>query len=385
MLRLITGKAGTGKTAVIINEIKRAVDGRQGGRLLIVPEQYSHEAERELCLRCGDSLSLYGEVFSFTGLARRMAGRVGGSGKPYLDKGGRLLCMALALRGIGPRLKVYSAAGRRAELQDMLLRELDELKTAAIGSEQLLKASAQCEGSLADKLTDMALVLESYDAVVSRGHADPADRLTVLSAQIEKSEIDENTWVYVDGFTDFTRQEQEVLCALMKKGVQLTVCLTLDSMEGDNEIYELSRRSGRYLLRQAKELGIDSSIEQLDGEAGKSPASAFSTTICSAIPRRSLRGTGEPWSFSGLRACLPSASWRLPELWSWRGIKAAAGGIYPYWLGALRTTGVFWRVPSATMGCPCTLPGRVICCSGLWLLLSAVYLRYTGPAGLWTR
>ncbi len=275
MLRLITGKAGTGKTAVIIDEIKQAVEREQGSRLLIVPEQYSHEAERELCLRCGDRLSLYGEVFSFTGLARRMAGRVGGSGKPYLDKGGRLLCMALALRDIAPRLKVYSAAGRRAELQDMLLRALDELKTAAVGSQQLLAAAEECEGSLADKLADMALVLESYDAVVSRGHADPADRLMELAKQIEISDLDENTWVYVDGFTDFTRQEQEVLCALMKKGVQLTVCLTLDSMEGDNEIYELSRRSGRFLLRQAEELGIEGSIERLEGEAGKTPALSF--------------------------------------------------------------------------------------------------------------
>ncbi len=355
MLRLITGKAGTGKTAVIINEIKRAVDGRQGGRLLIVPEQYSHEAERELCLRCGDSLSLYGEVFSFTGLARRMAGRVGGSGKPYLDKGGRLLCMALALRGIGPRLKVYSAAGRRAELQDMLLRELDELKTAAIGSEQLLKASAQCEGSLADKLTDMALVLESYDAVVSRGHADPADRLTVLSAQIEKSEIDENTWVYVDGFTDFTRQEQEVLCALMKKGVQLTVCLTLDSMEGDNEIYELSRRSGRYLLRQAKELGIDSSIEQLDGEAGKSPALSFFNDNMFSYSQTEFAGDGgavELFRAESMSAECELAASRALELardkgCRWRDISVLVRGFEDY-RGILESAFRHYGVPLYT-------------------------------------
>ena len=275
MLKLITGKAGTGKTAAIMEDIRRAVESKQGSRLLIVPEQYSHEAERELCRRCGDSLSLYGEVFSFTGLARRMAGRVGGSGRPYLDKGGRLLCMALALGEIYPRLKVYSAAGRRAELQDMLLREVDELKTAAVGPDELTDAAQRCEGSLRDKLQDMALVLESYDAVVSRGHADPADRLTVLAKQIERSELGEDTWIYVDGFTDFTRQELEVLFALMKKGVQLTVCLTLDSLDGENEIYELSRRSGRALLRQAQELGLPWTLERLEEERGKAPALSF--------------------------------------------------------------------------------------------------------------
>ena len=72
MLRLIIGKAGTGKTAAVIGELRRAVQARHGGQILLVPEQYSHEAERELCAACGDSLSLYAEVLSFTGLARRL-------------------------------------------------------------------------------------------------------------------------------------------------------------------------------------------------------------------------------------------------------------------------------------------------------------------------
>lgn len=67
MLRLFTGRAGTGKTAAVINEIHTAVLEKRGRRLLIVPEQYSHEAERELCRVCGDSMSLYAEVMSFTG------------------------------------------------------------------------------------------------------------------------------------------------------------------------------------------------------------------------------------------------------------------------------------------------------------------------------
>ena len=78
MLTVITGKAGTGKTAHIINEIKRAVSEKKPGRIMIVPEQYSHEAERELAGACGDSLSLYAEVLSFTALARSVAARMGG-------------------------------------------------------------------------------------------------------------------------------------------------------------------------------------------------------------------------------------------------------------------------------------------------------------------
>ena len=232
MLRLFTGRAGTGKTAAVINEIHTAVLEKQGRRLLIVPEQYSHEAERELCRVCGDSMSLYAEVMSFTGLARRIASQQGGGAAPYLDKGGRLLCMALALDGAASRLRVYGSAGRRAETQSALLAAVDSLKAAGVDSEALYAASENCPGGLGDKLADMALILEAYDAVVANGHADPADRLTVLAEQILDSSMGPDDHIYVDGFIDFTFQERQVLRALAVAGVIGNIVKTNASISG---------------------------------------------------------------------------------------------------------------------------------------------------------
>ena len=36
------------------DNLRRAVEERRDGQILLVPEQYSHEAERELCAACGD-------------------------------------------------------------------------------------------------------------------------------------------------------------------------------------------------------------------------------------------------------------------------------------------------------------------------------------------
>ena len=275
MLRLITGKAGSGKTSALINEIAEAVSSKQGGYMLIVPEQYSHEAERELCRVCGDSLSLYAEVFSFTGLARRISAKFGGAALPCLDKGGRLLCMMLALKNISGRLKLYSAAEHRPELQELLLGAIDEMKCACISSEQLLEAAENCPGSLGDKLSDLALVYEAYEAVLKMGHADPTDRLTKLSELIGISDLDENSHVYVDGFIDFTRQEHEILLAMLKKGVNLCLCLTLDSLDTDSEIFELSAVSARRLLADARELGIKTEVINMNGESTKQGSLRF--------------------------------------------------------------------------------------------------------------
>ena len=272
MLHLILGKAGTGKTAAVMAAIRRAVEERRGGQILLVPEQYSHEAERELCAVCGDSLSLYGEVFSFTGLARRLMSELGGSAAPWLDKGGRLLCMALALSEVGPRLQVYPSAAYKVELQAMLLRELDELKTARVTPERLARAAELAGDSLGEKLSDLALIAAAYDAVVSNGRADPAERLDVLAAQIPQSALGPQTAVYVDGFIDFTYQEQAVLTALLRQGVELTVCLTVDTLESSNELYALSRIAAGRLLAAARELGLEAEVRVLEKQEGRAPA-----------------------------------------------------------------------------------------------------------------
>ena len=181
MLKLYIGPAGSGKTAAVMDEIRRRVLAQAPDNWLIVPEQYSHEAERELCLRCGDTMSRYAEVFSFSGLARRVLSEQGGAALPVLDKGGRLLCMSLALAGVGERLRAYKAARRRPEFPALMLSAADELKTAGVSAEMLEEAVADCDARLGDKLRDAALVLEAYEAVVSNGRADPAGRLQLLA------------------------------------------------------------------------------------------------------------------------------------------------------------------------------------------------------------
>ncbi len=268
MLKIIYGAAGTGKSAAIMDEIRRGA-GSGKRYILLVPEQYSHEAERELCAVCGDGLSLYAEVLSFTGLARGISAECGGAAAEYLDKGGRLLCMALAAGALYSRLRVYGAARHRAELQTMLLGAVDEFKSACITSGQLLSAADVCEGALGDKLHDLALISEAYDAAAANGRADPADRLSVLAQQIERSSIGADTCIFVDGFTDFTAQERRVLEALLLTGAQLCVCLSCDSLDGGSEVFALGRITASALLRFAADNGIESRSVRWTGESSK--------------------------------------------------------------------------------------------------------------------
>lgn len=272
MLHLLYGPAASGKTDLLMGRIRTAVAARTPGQVLLVPEQYSHEAERALCAACGDSLSLYAEVLSFTGLARRVAAETGAGEAPLLDQGGRLLCMALALGQVAPRLRLFGAAARRPQMQQTLLGAVDELKTACVTPDALEKTAARCPGYLGDKLRDLALVLAAYDAVTAQGHADPTDRLTRLAERIPASALGRTGHFYLDGFTDYTRQELAVVRVLLAAGADVTVCLTPRCpLRAGSEIFAAARRTARVLLDMADDCGVPATVEACPARAADTP------------------------------------------------------------------------------------------------------------------
>ncbi len=255
MLHMILGRAGTGKTGQIFRQIRERVERREGASFLIVPEQYSHEAERELAAVCPESMSLYAEVLSFSRLAHRVALERGGSARTYVDAGGRLLQLALALEQVGGSLTIYGGAGRQVESMVQILKALEELRLGRADRDSLLSAAREIGGRLGDKLTDLAILQEAMDAMAERSGADPASRLEILAGQIPESALLRGAHVFIDGFTDFTAQERRVIRALWQVA-EVTVCLSCDTLADGSEVFALSRRAARRLRDAAAEDGV---------------------------------------------------------------------------------------------------------------------------------
>ena len=262
MLKLILGRAGTGKTACVMNEIRdRALLG-ETGLVLLVPEQYSHDAERRLCAVAGDSLSLHGEVLSFTRLASRVFSETGGGAETVIDAGGRMLTMYRAIASVQSLLHVYGGEGRRADFLEKMLLTYDELKRCGITPEMLANVSFEADSGLSGKLMDMSLIFDAYAAALAGSAVDPGDVLTKAADALEAYGAFSRCGVYVDGFTDFTVQEERVLDVLLKNGADMTVCLTCDGIDRDSELFSASRRAARRLISLADSRGIQVSIRE---------------------------------------------------------------------------------------------------------------------------
>ena len=156
MLRILTGRAGSGKTTEIFRRM--AAEGQQRKQILLVPEQASFETEQRFCRENGNRAGVYGEVLSFTRLENRVLTLAGGVAQPVLDEGGRLLTMYAALRSVSTHLTVYAMPSRRPEFLGSLLTTMDELKSCCVTGETLAQVGEETEGLDGQKLRDLGLI-----------------------------------------------------------------------------------------------------------------------------------------------------------------------------------------------------------------------------------
>lgn len=264
MLHLLLGRDWTANRDEILRRISRDVKDRKENRILMVPELITHETERRLCTAAGDTASRYAEVLSFTRLARRVMDSLGSAAIECLDNGGRVVAMAAAARQLSSRLKAYAAVETKPEFLTGILDAVDEFKRCCITPQDLAAASRETEGSLAQKLEELAQLMEAYDALCSRGKRDPRDQMTLLLELLEVGTFGQNHVFYIDGFPDFTRQNLAIIEYLMQVSPDVTVSLNCDKPDTHMLAYEKAASTAQLLIRGARKAGVEVSIETVD-------------------------------------------------------------------------------------------------------------------------
>ncbi len=288
MLTLLLGKDWKANRAEILKRISEDVKEKKPGRILMVPELISHDTERRLCAAAGDSASRYAQVLSFTRLARRVCDLVGNV--ECMDNGGRLVAMASAARSLHSRLKAYAAVETKPEFLTGLVDVVDEFKRCCISPADLKEAASRTEGSLAQKLEELSLLLESYDALCARGKRDPRDQMTWVLEQLEETDYAGQHVFYIDGFPDFTRQHMAVLEHFIKASSQVVVSLNCDQPGSKLLAFEKAGQTAKELLDIARRWEVEVNIQYIDAD----PAGL--SVVCQGL----FQGKTEPVE-SGLR------------------------------------------------------------------------------------
>lgn len=257
MLRFILGAAGTGKTFAVQREILcRAEEGRRS--LLLVPEQFSWQAEHDIYRLLGDRKSAFVQVFSFTALAREVEKRLGGGAAPVLSDAGRCVFIRRAIDLLGDEVCAYGRHRRDSAFYSLCSDAIKELKSAGIGPQQLYRA-ALGGGEEYRRLAELALIFGEYEASVAGRYEDEADRLS-RAAQKADAAFFGDAAVFVDSFDGFTAPEYAMLSHCIAARGGCTVALTCDALldhTGGLGLFAHTQKTAADLISLAKNKGVE--------------------------------------------------------------------------------------------------------------------------------
>ena len=295
-MRIWTGRAGSGKTTAILQEIAARCEAGEGRQILLVPELNSHRMERRLAEATGNHGARTAEVLTFSRLADRVFSEVGGLAQQMLTPAGQLLTLQEAARRVQGGLSAWQGLADKPELLQEALRLVDECKTCAVAPETLFAAAEACEdGALAAKLGDLAQLLTAYERLCDESLPDPRDRLTHLRDRLGECHVLDGATVYLDGFLGFTPQELAVVDAMLAAGVPLAAAVTCDPAYPD--IFVTGCKTVKTLTRMAKR--HNQTVGQIDLGASRiaRPAGLAALEAESLLPVR----TPHPDAAAGVR------------------------------------------------------------------------------------
>jgi ATP-dependent helicase/nuclease subunit B len=278
-LRFIYGGAGRGKSTFCLQDIEaRSKREHEKPLVLLVPEQFSFQAEKNLIKVVGSTGIKNVQVLSFNRLAYRVFSEVGGITLRAMDASGKAMLIHSILQRQQEEFKVFKGASRQKGFVDNVARAITEFKKYRVSVEDLnkVKESLGEHPLLVDKITDLSLIYGEFDNILNQNYIDPEDDLTRLYNALDECNIFDGAEFWLDEFTGFTPQQYAVLEKLYKKAKRINITLPLRSSEHSKNMEEADafysiKLTENKLLSLAEDSGtsIEKSVELHDNKEHK--------------------------------------------------------------------------------------------------------------------
>jgi len=244
-LRFIYGRAGSGKSRFCLDEIKqRLTEQREflGNKqlILIVPEQFSLQAEKELIHSIEATGVTGAEVLSFRRMAYRVFNEVGGVTKPHIHPAGKCMLICRIMDRLADELRVFSKSAKQPGFVKTICNTISELKRYNITPDvlnQIADTDMGEEPSLfQSKLHDVAAIFSEFEKTLHEKYMDLDDDLILLAEKLEQSQQFSGAEIWIDEFSGFTPQEYYIIEKLLKKAERISVTLCTDCLVDESDV-----------------------------------------------------------------------------------------------------------------------------------------------------
>lgn len=239
-----------------------------GGKMIvIVPEQYTLQTERELMegLHAKGFFDL--EVLSPSRLTERVFALAGADGRVRIDQRGKQFALARAMMLCRKRLCYYESATEKQGFINRIGTVIAECKQAGVTPEALSEhAESLPDGASKDKFRDLALLYDVYSRQLAGQFVDGEDVADVMLLRLSDSGIVNGARVAVYGFDSLTGQMIRLLVSMARLTDQVEALVIM----GQEDMFSPVRQSVIRLWKAADEASVPfESIQLPFCEAGR--------------------------------------------------------------------------------------------------------------------
>lgn len=284
-LRFCFGPSGSGKSHRIYEEImQRAAEEPGRNFLIIVPDQFTMQTQKDLVMRSDRDGILNIDVLSFGRLSHRILEEVGTKEMPVLDDTGKSLVLQKVAADLKEQLPAMGSLLHKQGYIHEVKSAISEFMQYGISTQDMDKliTSAQKRGALAMKLKDLKTLYRGFQDYIRDHFITTEETLDVLRRSLSKSKILKGSVVVFDGFTGFTPIQNRLIQELMRVCAETIVTVTIGvgedpyKMDGEQKLFHLSKKTvadlGKLAAEAEVERGEDLFVKGGPNRFAKAPA-----------------------------------------------------------------------------------------------------------------
>ena len=264
-LQFIFGNSGAGKSYTLFRSvIEDSIRHPDQSYLVIVPEQFTMQTQKELVRLHPDGGILNIDILSFQRLAYRVFEETGTRVGKVLEETGKNLVLRKIAQERKGELKVLGGNLKKMGYISEIKSLISELTQYAVTEEALadfLEKSKE-KPHLYYKLCDVQVLYKAFHAYLADQYITAEELLEVLCRGVERSEMIRESVIVLDGFTGFTPIQNKLMQKLMLYAKKVMVTVTIDErenpyhVEGEHQLFYLSKKTVAGLKRLAQEVDV---------------------------------------------------------------------------------------------------------------------------------
>ncbi|MGN0393969.1 MAG: PD-(D/E)XK nuclease family protein, partial [Coprococcus sp.] len=267
-IQFLFGSSGSGKSTEILKRIiDESMAHEESMYYLIVPEQYTMEAQRDIVTMHQNGGTMNIDAIGFNRLAYRIFDELSINAGNVLQDFGKSMLVKKILWDKKDELAVYGSYMDKMGFVDEMKSMMSELFQYAVNRNDIevaMEKMTEESGSVTySKLKDIKLIYEEFERYTSKGYI-VAEQLTeLLTRHVCDSEILKNSYIYFDGFTGFTPVQLMLIREMMKYTKGMVFSFTIDTKDTsftnikEHELFYMTKTAVKSLMDIAQDENIE--------------------------------------------------------------------------------------------------------------------------------